>query len=75
MHKKEQVSKTGMCVKTRIWPCWKPTLTFFSAFYLSTWQFAEVSFKYAIKFSNSTLDLKVLPLNYANICSLKIFIK
>ena len=64
MHKKAQTSKTGMCLKARIWPCWKPTLTmFFQLFiYLLTNQFAEVSFKYATKFRNSTLDAKVLLL-------------
>ena len=64
MQKKAQASKTGMYVKARIWPCWKPALTIlFQLFiYLPTTQFAEVSFKYAIKLRNSTLDARVLLL-------------
>ena len=64
MHKKTQTSKAGMCLKARILSCWKPTLTMFFQLliYLLTNQFAEVSFKYAIKFRHSTLDAKVLLL-------------
>ena len=60
MHKKAQASKLEFGhARNRPWH-------FFHLFiYLLTSQFAEVSFKYAIKFRNSTLDPKVLSLNYA----------